>query len=431
MSFKDYKITFSDCKNGHCFPNTLINELDVFQKIDESTIVCSLCGTNKRETTENKFYKCCDCKMKLCPLCKYNHEKKNEKKHIILNYDMKNSLCNEHGERFIYHCKKCNHDLCDVCNCLDEEHKSSFSFLYKLANKSENKLKELKMKIDELRKEIPNVTNKLEKVIENLEIFYNFGQNAINNFKKENKNYYMINNINNINEYSENIINDINKILKENEIEKKNNYISDIYEKIIIHSEFILTYNLGKVGPIKILGEPFVKKNKNNYELFINDKKYELTSFINIINKETGESSNDIIEEEEDRWKKIKKKIIQEKIERGEIEKIEIHYDGPKIEMKIEKTFEIKLKQIKTVTDISYMFGGCSMLRSVENPNWNIDNITNLSGVFSDCRTLLSIPDISKWNTSNVTKMNNLFSQCRKLEKYQIFLIGTQLMLLI
>jgi hypothetical protein len=77
------------------------------------------------------------------------------------------------------------------------------------------------MKIDELRKEIPNVTNKLEKVIENLEIFYNFGQNVINNFKRENKNYYMLNNINNINEYSENIINDINKILKENEIEKK------------------------------------------------------------------------------------------------------------------------------------------------------------------------------------------------------------------
>ena len=76
MSFKDYKITFSDCKNGHYFPNTLINELDVFQKIDESTIICSLCDTNKRETTENKFYKCCDCKMKLCPLCKYNHEKK-------------------------------------------------------------------------------------------------------------------------------------------------------------------------------------------------------------------------------------------------------------------------------------------------------------------------------------------------------------------
>ena len=222
MSFKDYKITFSDCKNGHYFPNTLINELDVFQKIDESTIICSLCDTNKRETTENKFYKCCDCKMKLCPLCKYNHEKKNEKKHIILDYDMENSLCNEHGERFIYHCKKCNHDLCDACNCPDEEHKSSFSFLYKLANKSENKLKELKMKIDELRKEIPNVTkNKLEKVIDNLEIFYNFGQNAINNFKRENKNYYMINNINNINEYSENIINDINKILKENDIEKK------------------------------------------------------------------------------------------------------------------------------------------------------------------------------------------------------------------
>ena len=410
MSFKDYKITFSDCKNGHYFPNTLFNELSDFQKLDESTILCSICGTTKKETTQNKFYKCCDCKMNLCPLCQDNHKKKAQN-HIILDYDMKNYICNIHGEKLILHCKNCNSDLCDVCNCPNKDHYNYYSFLYKFVNKNENKLKDLRMKIDELKKEIPNASNKIEKIIENLEILYNFGDNIINNFKKENKNYYILNNINNINEYIDNIINDINKILKENEIEKKNNYISEIFEKMIIHSEFNLKYKLGRVGPIKILGEPFVKKNKFNYELFINDKQYELTSFINVINIDTGESSNDIIEEEEDIWKKIQKKVIQKKIERGEIEKVEIHYEGPKIKMKIEKTFEIKLKQIKTVTDISYMFGGCSMLSSVENPNWNIDTITNLSGVFSDCRSLISIPDISKWNTSNVKTMNNLFSQ--------------------
>ena len=31
-----------------------------------------------------------------------------------------------------------------------------------------------------------------------------------------------------------------------------------------------------------------------------------------------------------------------------------------------------------------------------------IDDITNMSCIFYECSSLLSIPDISKWNTSNV-----------------------------
>ena len=31
-----------------------------------------------------------------------------------------------------------------------------------------------------------------------------------------------------------------------------------------------------------------------------------------------------------------------------------------------------------------------------------IDNITNMSYMFSECKSLFSLPDISKWNTSNI-----------------------------
>ena len=44
---------------------------------------------------------------------------------------------------------------------------------------------------------------------------------------------------------------------------------------------------------------------------------------------------------------------------------------------------KIKLKEIKTITDMSYMFCGCS--------------------------SLISIPDISNWNTSKVENMSFLF----------------------
>ena len=37
-----------------------------------------------------------------------------------------------------------------------------------------------------------------------------------------------------------------------------------------------------------------------------------------------------------------------------------------------------------------------------------IDEITNMSCIFYECSSLLSIPDISKWNTNNVINMSYL-----------------------
>ena len=74
-----------------------------------------------------------------------------------------------------------------------------------------------------------------------------------------------MNSINNIIEYNENIIKDIDKILNEKDVEKGINYISEIYQKMIIDNELILRYKLGNVGILRIFGEPFVVKNKNIY----------------------------------------------------------------------------------------------------------------------------------------------------------------------
>ena len=35
-----------------------------------------------------------------------------------------------------------------------------------------------------------------------------------------------------------------------------------------------------------------------------------------------------------------------------------------------------------------------------------------MSGLFNNCRALLSLPDISEWNTSNVNDMSDMFSNC-------------------
>ena len=49
------------------------------------------------------------------------------------------------------------------------------------------------------------------------------------------------------------------------------------------------------------------------------------------------------------------------------------------------------------------IFCECSSLSSLPDiSNWNINNVTYMSGIFYGCSSLLSLPDISKWNTNNV-----------------------------
>ena len=41
-------------------------------------------------------------------------------------------------------------------------------------------------------------------------------------------------------------------------------------------------------------------------------------------------------------------------------------------------------------------------------------NVTNMSYMFSGCSSLSSLPDISKWNTNNVIEMSSMFSGCKE-----------------
>jgi len=68
------------------------------------------------------------------------------------------------------------------------------------------------------------------------------------------------------------------------------------------------------------------------------------------------------------------------------------------------------------VTDMSYMFRNCSSLSSLPNiSKWNTKNVTNMSGMFCDCSSLSSLPDISKWDINNVNDISYMFSKCSSL----------------
>ena len=118
---------------------------------------------------------------------------------------------------------------------------------------------------------------------------------------------------------------------------------------------------------IKIFGHEFVKNNKNICKMIIDNREYEMAEEFNAKNY-----NNNLL--------------------------------------------KIKLKGIDNVTDMSFMFSGCSSLISLPDiSKWDTNYITNMRYIFHNCSSLSSLPDISKWNTNNVTDMRYIFNNCSSL----------------
>ena len=80
------------------------------------------------------------------------------------------------------------------------------------------------------------------------------------------------------------------------------------------------------------------------------------------------------------------------------------------------KELEIKLIKIQEIKDLSYMFSGCKSLLSLPDLSLlNTSNIIDMSYMFYECSSLFLLSDISTWDTSNVIYMKNMFSYCTSL----------------
>ena len=144
----------------------------------------------------------------------------------------------------------------------------------------------------------------------------------------------------------------------------------------------IIKYNKKEEDSIRIFGEQFVKNNKDILKMKINGK-------IRVLNE-----------------------FFSDKI--------------------IINDIEIILAGIERITDMSYMFCGCSSLLSLpDSDKWNTSNVKDMSSMFSGCSSLSSLPDISKWDTSNVRDMNSMFSGCASLSSLPDISKWNTLMLLI
>ena len=122
---------------------------------------------------------------------------------------------------------------------------------------------------------------------------------------------------------------------------------------------------------VKILDRYFIKKNKDKAKIIYKNKIYELKEYFEDI--DTNYNHKDLI--------------------------------------------KIKIIFIHNIINMSYMFYDCYTLISLyDNNETNIKiYITNSHCMFRACKSLKSLPDISKWNTSNVNNMNEMFYQCNSL----------------
>ena len=85
----------------------------------------------------------------------------------------------------------------------------------------------------------------------------------------------------------------------------------------------------------------------------------------------------------------------------------------------LETIKDLKYLNTEQVTDMNYMFYGCSKLTSLDVTKFNTANVTNMSYMFCRCPVLSSL-DVTKFNTANVTNMSYMFESCSALSSLDL-----------
>ena len=395
INLTQYKI-LSKCKNDHFIGNILLHENKAKQKIDMSKIICEVCQRQNKASTFNKiFFRCLNCKINFCPLCKNKHDNT----HKVINYEEKDYLCDLHNEKLSSFCESCQKNICMYCIEHDKHKLVTFKEIFPDINVETEKIGELEDLVNKVKNKLDFMIDRIKIVKENFEYYYEIIKNNLILLNEKKINYEILYNYNKIK--NREIEEDMNYVIKTRDINENFRKVNDIYFKMTNKFQEIITinYKIENTPIIKLFGSEFVKNNKNICSMIINQEEMKLKDQINLkdINREKG-------------------------------------------------ILEVKLNGVQNITNISYMFSGCSALYSLPDiENWNTINVTNMSNLFykcslnennfkgikewntenvnymdymfSECSDTTTLPDISRWNTKNLKSMNHMFSGCLKLKE--------------
>ena len=85
----------------------------------------------------------------------------------------------------------------------------------------------------------------------------------------------------------------------------------------------------------------------------------------------------------------------------------------------------IEYLNTENVTNMGYMFAGCSALESLDLTKFNTAKVTSMEYMFNKCSALKSL-NLSSFNTEKVTDMNRMFRSCSALESLDLSMFNTE-----
>ena len=189
-----------------------------------------------------------------------------------------------------------------------------------------------------------------------------------------------------------------NETLNKDEI----NEITIIYDynkskNIKISDREIIEKELGEtISREKLFGERFVKNNKNKCKMIINGKKEDICPYLANYHKYLNKG-------------KLEIKLIDIK----NLSDVSYMFSGC---LSLISLPDISKMSLNNITNIRGIFFYCSSLAYIDDiAKWETKNIQDICGIFQKCSSLTSLPDISNWNTANATDISNIFNECSSL----------------
>jgi len=324
LSVKDYKVSLYQCKNGHRIDNILLSKFYETQNEDISKILCDKCKCSKARAFENKMFICVKCKYNLCIMCAQTHDRT----HNLINYDQKNYICENDGENFTSYCTTCKKSICSICE-MDHNNHDILSFGKLIGNRNEiiKHHEILKNDIDKFKNIIKSITNKLNKVSENIDTYFEINKTIISSTQRPFRNSEELLSLNEINNNT--IHKDIMCIINENDINSIIRQIFEMYKKMEnveeINLQNIIENENEKINDDNINNNENSKNNiivnkehdsvqNNNLPQENNKENQDINNNNIIINTNTNKSNNNIINNNEIKENKINNNIINNNI---------------------------------------------------------------------------------------------------------------------
>ena len=228
ISIKNYRINLYNCINNHKTNDILFSEYERTQK-SKSNVYCESCSNEIKNN--NKFFKCLECEIKMCPSCKEKHFTTHHFMDCDNNIENnhKSLICNKHNNYYFKYCNDCKIDLCKIC---EKEHKSHYLTSFEgIIPKKEKILKQKNIfneKIGKFRNVINDFIKQLNFVLNNFEAYSKICNDYLYNLEIEIKNYKISHNIKEFFNYNEIIIKALDKIISEKSFDD----INKIYQNL-------------------------------------------------------------------------------------------------------------------------------------------------------------------------------------------------------